>query len=50
VAINPFRIFVVFGVIVALALAAGFVYIFFVNPGNHGSLNVREKPVTTQIK
>ncbi|MET4782710.1 hypothetical protein [Glaciihabitans sp. UYNi722] len=37
---NPFKIFVVIGVVIALALAVWFVYIFFINPGNHGSLNV----------
>jgi uncharacterized membrane protein len=38
--VNPFKIFVVIGVVIALALAVWFVYIFFINPGNHGSLNV----------
>ncbi len=36
---NPFKIFVVIGVVIALALAVWFVYVFFVDPGNHGSTN-----------
>jgi len=50
VALNPFRIFVVIGLVVAIALAAWFVYVFFIDPGNNGSLNVVEKPTTTEIK
>jgi hypothetical protein len=40
IVVNPFKIFVVIGVVIALVLAAGFIYVFFINPGNHGSLNV----------
>lgn len=37
--VNPFKIFVVIGVVVALVALAGFIYVVFVNPGNNGSLN-----------
>ena len=49
-ALNPFKIFVVIGLVVAIAFAAWFAYVFFVDPGNHGSQNVVEKPTTTEIK
>ena len=37
---NPFKIFVVIAAVIALVLAVGFIYVFFIDPGNHGSLNV----------
>jgi flagellar basal body-associated protein FliL len=45
--LNPFKIFVIIGVVIALVLAAGFVYVFFFNPGNHGSLNVTSAQVSS---
>lgn len=49
-AVNPFKIFVVLGLVAAIALASWFVYVFYVDPGNNGSLNIVEKPTTAEIK
>lgn len=48
-ALNPFKILVVFGLVVAIAFAVWFSYVFFVNPGNHGSLNVVEKSSSAEL-
>lgn len=37
--LNPFRVLVALSAVLAIALAAWFVYVVFVDPGNNGSLN-----------
>ena len=47
---NPFKIFVIIAAVVAVVLVVGFIYVFFINPGNHGSLNVPSARATSVIQ
>jgi hypothetical protein len=48
VALNPFKISVVIGLVVAIAFAVWFAFVFFVDPGNNGSLNVVDESTTSE--